>query len=261
MSHLAEGQFEDILQGRAEVPEHVDGCPQCRARLEEKRALAHCVHRAFSSVHASTDLGDRIRARLAAGQPRAEVEAPRHIIFLRARRHLWTGLAVAAAILVIAVPRSLRMNIGPRTTTAQTALAGIHFANLGSLEEIMAGADSGRHCPCMEGHMDGSAPMPCCKRGLCGCGCQMRDFQGRRVASCVIQEPNAPPVSVVVVPKLPEALGMTVAQKTTATGQTIWQATCGLCNMASIRMGEGACCVIGQVTEEDLIELLNALEE
>jgi hypothetical protein len=89
----------------------------------------------------------------------------------------------------------------------------------------------------------------------------MRDFQGRRVKSCVIQEPNTPAISVVVVPKLPDALGMTPARKTTTTGQTIWQATCGQCNMASVRMGEGACCVIGQVPQEDLIALLNVLEE
>jgi len=54
MSHLREGQFEDILQGRARVPEHVDRCPQCRARLEEKRALARRVHEAFSTIHAGS---------------------------------------------------------------------------------------------------------------------------------------------------------------------------------------------------------------
>jgi len=39
MSHLTEEQLEDILQGRAEAPAHVDRCPPCRACLEEKQAL------------------------------------------------------------------------------------------------------------------------------------------------------------------------------------------------------------------------------
>jgi len=109
--------------------------------------------------------------------------------------------------------------------------------------------------------MDGGMAMPCCQRGLCTCGCQMREFQGRLVESCVIQEPNAPPVSVVMVPEPPEALGLSPTRAPTAAGQSIWQASCGPCNMASVRMGAGSCCVVGQVPLEDLVRLLNALEE
>jgi hypothetical protein len=261
MNHLTEEQFEDILQGRVEVPDHVDRCLQCRTRLDQKRALSQRVHQAFGSIHASPDLADRIRAGIVAAQPWAHVGTPRRIILPRTRRRIWIGLAVAAAILIVAIPRSLRLNIGPQTTAAQTALVNIHRANLDSLDEIMAGEDSGWHCPCMDGQTDDGMVMPCCKRGLCMCGCRMQDFQGRPVECCVIQMPNASSVSVVMVPKSPETLGMTPAEKTTATGEILWQATCGRCNMAAVRMGQASCCVIGQVPPDDLVVLVNKLEE
>jgi hypothetical protein len=262
MSHLTEGQFEDILQGRAEAPVHVDRCPQCRVRLDEKRALARRVHRAFSSIHAGAVLADRIQARIAgAGQPVAAAGARPHIISLRARRGIWSGLAVAAAILVFAIPRSLRIDTSAQVNAAQTALVGIHRANLDSLEELMDDDGSGKRCRCMEGKLDGGVVMPCCKRGLCMCGCQEREFQGRLVECCVIQQPNASAISVVVVPESPEALGMTPVATTTVTGQAIWQASYGSCNMASVRMGEESCCVIGQVPQEALVAVLNPFEE
>jgi hypothetical protein len=89
----------------------------------------------------------------------------------------------------------------------------------------------------------------------------MQDFQGRPVECCVIQMPYGSSVSVVMVPKSPETLGMTPAEKTTATGEIIWQATCGRCNMAAVRMGQASCCVIGQVPPDDLVVLVNKLEE
>jgi hypothetical protein len=261
MSHLTEEQFEDILQGHGGIPEHVDECPECRTRLEEKRALARRLHDAFTSVHVQAGLADRVRARIAVGQSPSPTQAGRRITSLGAHRRIWSGLAVAAAILLVAIPRSLHFSTGPQATAAQTALASIHFANLQSLEGAMIDEDSGKHCQCMAGKLEGGMTMPCCQRGLCLCGCQMRDFQGRLVESCVIQEPNGPPISVIAVPESPQALGMSPASRTTAAGQAIWQGSCGPCNMASVRMGEGSCCVIGQVPYESLVSVLNTLEE
>ena len=261
MSHLTDEQFEDILQGRAEVPEHVDQCPECRDRLGEKRALARRVSQAFSSIHAGADLAGRIRAEIAAARPTSGTKARPRIIPLRARRHVWSGLAIAAAILLVVIPRSLHLDTGSRVKAAQTALAGIHRINLDSLEQLMGDDGSRKQCQCMAGRMEDGTAMPCCKRGLCMCGCQMRDFQGRVVPSCVIEKPNTPPISVVLVPESPEALGMTLGTSRTVTGQTIWHATCGACNMASVRMGAGSCCVIGDVPPENLVALLNTFEQ
>jgi hypothetical protein len=59
MSHLREAQFEDILQGRAKVPEHLGRCPQCLARLNEKRALVRRMCKAFSSIHTNSTFRPR----------------------------------------------------------------------------------------------------------------------------------------------------------------------------------------------------------
>ncbi len=262
MSHLTEGQLEDILQGRAEVPEHVDQCPECRDRLDEKRALARRVSKAFSSIHAGADLAGRIRAEIAAaGQRTAGTDARSHILPLRGRREIWSGLAIAAAILIVAIPRSLHIDTGSRVKAAQTALAGIHRLNLDSLEQLMEENGSGKECQCMAGQLEDGTAMPCCARGLCMCGCRMRDFRGRAVPSCVIEKPNTPPISVVLVPASPEAVGMTLGTARTITGQAIWHAAYGTCNMASVRMGAGSCCVIGDVPTENLVALLNAFEQ
>jgi hypothetical protein len=262
MSHLTEGQFEDILQGRAGVPEHVDQCSRCRARLDEKRVLADRVRTAFSSIHAGPDLAERIQAQIAAAPPAAAKARPR-IIPLHARRQIWSALAIAATVLVVVILRSSHVDTSSRVRAAQTALIGLHLTNLDSLEERMAdeGPRKPCNCECMKSKSGNGTTMPCCERGLCVCGCQEREFQGRLVKCCAIQHPNAPAISVVVVPESPEALGMTPVATTTVTGQTIWQASCGSCNMASVRLGEGSCCVIGQVPPEDLVAVLNAFEE
>ncbi|MCL5282521.1 MAG: hypothetical protein M1376_21750 [Planctomycetes bacterium] len=261
MSHLTEEQFEDILQGRAEAPEHVDQCQECRDRLDEERALAHRLNKAFSSIQAGADLAGRIRAAIAAaGGPAAGAETRPHIVPLRTRRHIWSGLAIAAALLIVALPRALHIDTGSRVKAAQTALAGIHRTNLDSLEQLMEDDSSPKKCQCTAGKLADGTTMPCCARGLCMCGCRMRDFQGRTVPSCVVEEPNTPAISVVLLPEAPENLGMTPDTTKTVTGQPIWHATCETCNMASVRMGPGSCCVIGDVPMDNLVALLNAFE-
>ena len=66
MNHLTDEQFEDILRG-APVPDHINECAECCARLAEKRALAARARKAFASVHASPQLASRIRANLKQG--------------------------------------------------------------------------------------------------------------------------------------------------------------------------------------------------
>ncbi len=100
MSHLTQEQFEEILQGGGKVPEHMDQCPDCRARLEEKRALAQRVRGAFSTIHAGPDLINRIRADIAAGQAACAERTWPRIIPLRFHRHLWSAIAAAAIILI-----------------------------------------------------------------------------------------------------------------------------------------------------------------
>jgi anti-sigma factor RsiW len=256
MSHLTQEQFEDILQGREAIPEHVAQCPDCRARLEEKRALARRVRGAFSSIQAGPDLINRIRADIAAGQPAAAAMIQPRIVPLHFHRHIWSALAAAAVILIAVASIAFFINTGSRIKAAQTALVEIHHANLISLEQPANGHDPNELSMFVRNSVGYSPVMPCTG----ACGCSVREFCGRQVASYVVKGPNAP-VSVIVVRQSPKALGMTPAKDEAAAKRTVWQAACGNCNMASVRIGERSYCAVGQVTQEELASVLNALSE
>ena len=73
MAHLTGEQLESILWGGAEMPEHVDRCPRCGARLDEKYALANQVRRVFSSLHVGPGLAGQILAHITTARPRTAV--------------------------------------------------------------------------------------------------------------------------------------------------------------------------------------------
>ncbi len=258
MSHLTQEQFEEILQGGGRVPEHVDQCPDCRARLEEKRALAQRVRGAFSAIQPGPELTNRIRADIAAGQGASTERAWPWIIPLRFHRHLWSALAAAAAVLIVALFITFYIDTGSQIKAAQTELVGIHQANLSSLEQSADTGDPGEASARVANKVGYSPVMPRAGAGLSACGCGTRQFCGRPVASYVVKGPNAP-VSVIVVPQSPKALGMTPAKDEATAKQAIWQAACGNCNMASVRIGERSYCAVGQVTQKELAGVLNAL--
>jgi len=68
MSHLMDEELEDILWGGAGVPEHLNWCRRCSARLSEKYVLADRVHRAFVAIHAGSHLTDRIQGQIATAE-------------------------------------------------------------------------------------------------------------------------------------------------------------------------------------------------
>ncbi len=260
MTHLTQEQFEEILQAGGKVPEHVDQCPDCRARLEEKRALAQRVRGAFSAIQAGPDLINRIRADIAAGQATPAERAWPRIIPLRFHRHVWSAFAAAAIIVIAIAAITFYIDTGSQIKAAQTELIGIHQANLSSLEQSAAIGDPGGASAHVANKVGYSPAMPCAGAGLNACCCGVRQFCGRPVASYVVKGPNAP-VSVIVVPHSPKALGMTPAKDDAAAKRAIWQAKCGNCNMASVRIGERSYCAVGQVTQEELTRVLNALSQ
>lgn len=261
MSHLTQEQFEDILQGGQKVPDHIDQCPDCRARLEEKRALAQRVRGTFSAIQAGADLTNRIRADVAAaGQAASAATARPRIIPLRFHRHIWSALAATAAVLIVAVSIAFYVSTGSKIKAAQTALVEIHQANLSSLAQPATGHDPNELGTFFQNKVGYSPVMPCAGAGMNACGCSVQEFCGRPVASYVVKGPNAP-VSVIVVPHSPRALGMTPAKDEATAKRAIWQAACGNCNMASIRIGEYSYCAVGQVAQEELTGVLNALSE
>jgi len=259
MNHLTDEQFEDILHGNTNVPEHVERCARCRARLDEKRAVARRVHQAFSSIQAPPGLADRIRAGIAASAKADATPERARIIPLYLHRHLWSGLGAVAAVLVLAVSIGLFVGTGSQANAAQVALTEIHHLNLDALGQLVNEQDPNALCAYMEGQVGHCPAMPHAGSGMNTCGCCVRQFQGQQVASYVVQAKDAP-VSVIVVPESPEDLGLTPRAKTAAM-RDIWQGKHACCNIACVRRGEYSYCAVGQVTQKELATVLNALPE
>jgi hypothetical protein len=60
MDHLTEDQFEKLLAGSMDIPDHLSECIECKTLLSEKQALANRLRNAFSTIRASDDLARRI---------------------------------------------------------------------------------------------------------------------------------------------------------------------------------------------------------
>ncbi|MCL5278352.1 MAG: hypothetical protein M1376_00400 [Planctomycetes bacterium] len=259
MSHLTEEQFEDLLQDAAHVPEHVNGCALCRARFDEKYAIVQRVRQASLSIQAPAVLADRIRAGVAAlSEPAATAPGRVRLIPLCVRRHLWSGLAAAAAIVVLAIPIGFYVSTGSSAKAAPVALAEIHHANLGSLGQLARNDDPGALCEYLEKRVGHSPILLGTGSGVNLCGCCVRQFQGRPVASYVVKRANTP-ISVIAVPQSPEALGLAPTEHKTAAHRNVWQARHQCCNIAAVRIGRYSYCAVGQVAQEELTTLLNAL--
>lgn len=262
MSHLTEEQFEAILQGETQVPEHLEECPECQALLAEKRALAERLRQTFTSIRANSDLTDRIRANLGATPDSAnETKSRPRTLVLAAHRRLWSALAAAAAVLVIAVPVSLYFNTSSQARAAQTELVEIHRQNMASLDELFIHEDPNELASYLESKTGHAPTMLCPKSGFTMCGCCTRQFRGRTVGSYVVRGQNGP-VSVLITPDLPKSLRMKREKGQQPSGQAaVWRSRCGGCNMASIRIGDRSYYVVGQVAQEDLDSVLTDLLE
>ncbi len=259
MSHLTEEQFEDLLRDAAHFPEHVDGCPLCRARFDEKYAIVQRIRQASLSIQAPPVLADRIRAGVAAlAEPAAAARGRVRLIPLQIRRRLWSGLAAAAAILAFAVPLGFYLTTGAPAHAAPVALEEIHHANLDSLGQLVSKDDPGAIGAYLENRVGHSPILLGTGSGLNLCGCCVRQFQGQPVASYVVERNNTP-ISMIVVPQPPEALGMTLTEHKTTAARDIWQARYQCCNIAAVRIGAYSYCAVGRVSQEELTVLLNAL--
>lgn len=256
MTHLTDGQFEDILQGQIQAPDHLEACPDCRTLLAERRAIAERLRKTFTSVRAGTELASRIRANI---EP-ANGNSPAQTIIAAPHRRLWSGLAAAAAILAIAVPAGLYFNATSQAHAGQTALVEIHNQNLESLDELFVHDNPMEISGYLQNRTGHAPAMLCTGSGLTLCGCCTRQFQGNTVGSYVVRGENGP-ISIVVIPDSPKSMGMTPQKRREAIERPVWRAQCRGCNMASVRIGEHSYYAVGQVAQEDLDAALSRLLE
>jgi len=260
MSHLTEAQFEAILQGETQAPEHVAACPECQALLAEKRALAQRLRETFTSVRASSDLAERVRAQVSVPCDGPAGISRSRTIVLAAHRHLWSALAAAAAILLLAIPAGLYFNTTSQARAAQTELVAIHQQNVESMGQLFVHEDPNELAAFLRSKTGYAPAMVCPKSGLTMCGCCSRQFRGETVGSYVVKGPGGP-VSVVVMPDSPKSLGMKQERGEGLSQQAVWRSRCGDCNMASVRIGDRSYDAVGRVTQENLDSVLTDLLE
>jgi len=251
MMHLADDQFEDIVQGRAPEPAHLAECPACRARLAEQRAIRARLQASFAAVHADAALAERLRG---AGEllPAAERHArPSKVHHLS--RFAWATLAAAAAVIIIAVPAVIYLTSANPASAAQAELVKIHTGNLTAHHPFYTEADPAKLADYLKTQLGFEPATPRLGQGMAIRGCCLDHFKGEHVGSYVVDTPRGP-ISIIVMPQAPEALGM--RGKVEAGGKTYWTGAFAHNNMVAVRIGTYTYCAVGEVPHDLLTQIL-----
>lgn len=260
MTHLTDEELESLVRGEAAEPAHLAACADCRARLAEHRALAARLRSVFDSVHAGETLAERIRQQVvaAAAQPVRHPSAhparrsPMHPL----RRAMWASMAAAAAVLILAVPVILHLTAANSVVAASAELVRIHTHNLSAHGAMVADADPARLAEHLKTQLGFQPAAPRLGQGMAMRGCCVAHFKGEAVGSYVVETPVGP-LSIIVVPQMPEALGMKVLPQ--AGGRAVWADSFAMNNMAAVRLGDYTYCAVGQVPRETLVRILAGL--
>jgi hypothetical protein len=250
MTHLADDQFEDIVQGRAAEPAHVAECPACRARLAEQRAICARLRASFALVHADAALAERLRG---AGDLRAAAGHARPSKVHHLSRFAWATLAAAAAVILIAVPAVIYLTTANPASAAQAELVKIHAGNLAPHHEFFTEADPAKLADYLKTQLGFEPAAPRVGQGMAIRGCCLAHFKGEHVGSYVVDTPRGP-ISIIVMPQAPEALGM--HEKLQAGGKTFWADSFARNSMVAVRIGNYTYCAVGEVPHDLLTQIL-----
>ncbi len=254
MSHLTEGQFEDIMQGLLPEPEHLTDCDLCRELLAEKKAIANRMRSAFDSVKPDKHLANNIRVQL------TNKAVPKHPQFasrfsnIRFERIAWP--AAVAAVLVMAVILGVYVISPSSAVAARAELVKIHNHNLSADHEFYSETNPKKLAEYFKSNLGFSPSMPKPGRGMALRGCCVRHFRGQIVGSYVVDTPQGV-ISVVVVTENPETLGM--GGKFERQGRVFWKSSFAKCDMVTVRLGDYSYCAVGEISHEYLTELLSRL--
>lgn len=254
MNHLTEEQFEDIMQGVLEEPEHLAGCYQCQERLAEKKALAARLSSAFNSVKADEQLAKKIRARLADKKVSKQVEVPKLLWIARLQRIAWP--AAAAAVLVIVTIFGIYAISPSPAAAAQAELVKIYKHNISADHGFYSEADPVKLARYFKDRLGFVPSMPELVRGMSLRGCCVQHFLGEPAGSYVVETPRGV-MSVVVVAEQPESFKMSKSFE--HQGRVFWKSSFAKCNMVIVRFGDYSYCAMGEIPHEYLTELLSQL--
>jgi hypothetical protein len=259
MNHLAEEQFEDLIQGNISPPAHFDQCPDCQNRLTEKKAIAQRLRLAFDSVQVDPSLTGKIQDQLRHTPVSSTTSAPAQTPQTpHTRRRFWPGLAAAAAFLVVAIPLAIYLTSTPPVQAAQAELYKIHQQNLNPQDEFFVDDDPGALAEFFRTNLGFTPALPRRDQGLEIRGCCVAHFQEKIVGSYVVETPQGF-ISIIVVTDTPQILGMAKMDDRTESGEMLWKGSFARCHMVTVRIGDYSYCAVGEVSSEILADLLNRL--
>ncbi len=256
MIHLSDEQFEEVLQGSLPEPAHISQCKHCQDRLAELKGLRSRLCSAFAGVHASSQLAERIRE-----QARQEVTPLPLAVQPTARRaiHLprWLKpLAAVAAIILISIPAVLFLS-DPETAMAGPAeLYEVYQHSLSPHTELYSDADPAALAGFLKDELGFTPAFPKLGAGMSLRGCCVTHFRDKPVGSYVVDSPEGV-ISIIVVNEAPESLGMT---ESLSRGEHTYMAGAfAMCNMVTATLNGYTYCAIGEVSKDQLADLLERL--
>ncbi len=256
MIHLSDEQFEEVLQGTLAEPPHVSQCKLCAERLAELKALRSRLHSAFTGIHASPQLLERIRRQVrreAVPVSPAVQRAPSKTIVLSQ----WLmPLAAAAAIILISIPAVLFFTATEPAMAGPAELYEVYQHSLSPRTELYSDADPAALAGFLKDELGFTPAVPQLGAGMSIRGCCVTHFRDKPVGSYVVDTPEGV-ISIIVVNDTPESLGMT--ESLSRGEHTYLAGSFAMCNMVTATLNGYTYCAVGEVSKDRLADLLERL--
>ncbi len=248
MTHLSDEQLDSVLRGEGADPQHLALCPQCRARLDERRAIGGRLRTAFESVRAGEKLTATIRNSLIGDAHEVAARASRPGLFR------WLMPLTAAAVVLLAVVAAVILLPSPRT--AQAELYAVYMHSLSEDTQLFTHADPQELATYLKEELGFDVAIPRLGAGMSLRGCCVVHFQDEPVGSYVVDTPDGV-ISVIVIAQSMESLGMTEQLRR---GDRVYGiGSFAVCNMASVELDGYTYCAVGEVPHAMLTGLLEQL--
>ncbi len=273
MAHLTDEQLQEIMLGSVQQADHVATCESCSSRLREMQAVRDRLQRAFASVGAGDELGERIRGKLrevspggAAASPGGAAASPGGAAASPGRRRVirpWRlvpALAAAAAVLATMTAVFLYLGRPSAAMAAQAELAKIHGHNLTPHDrgpgKFYTSADPEKLAAYLKDNLGFVPAFPRLDKGMSIRQCCVTHFRGTIVGSYVVDTPRGV-LSVIVATDTPQSMGLKRAF--VRGSRRFWSGRYAKCNMTAVRLGGYSYCAVGEVEQELLTEMLTRL--
>jgi len=262
MNHLTEEQFEEVMQGKVTDLKHLRECKDCQRRLDEKQALANRLRTAFNSVKPDVSLEESIRDSIAEKRRQTELVVSGSRSWKnRLNDKIWTTIAAAAVLLVVAFPLSFYLWAPSSAIAGQAELVRIHEHNMSPHTEFFSDAEPEKLAAYFKDKLGFTPAMPCTGKGLAIRGCCIAHFKSQIAGSYVVSTPGGV-ISVIVVPDTPKEMALDRLPAGRDDDRVFWKSSYAHCNMVAVRFGDYTYSAVGnisQISHDYLRDLLGRL--